>query len=581
MLFVQARSRKGADGKPTKPDKDLPTLKPAEELSFSGSTALAGAAGDVQHGQHGCLRLHRVPAALYRAAHKRVFFEPRPGTLRLFEKFNSPVKQLVAEWWERIETSQKFADNLTDLRAYHASLKPGGVTLVGLIAEGGQGMRTANNARFLGYLQGTPPAEEIERRREEWTRGWLADAEIKPVFLALLGKGGGDTARPTKDAAAWEACVEPLKAKFSQTKLGFTKSDLYRTVLPDLVAKPADFEFAWQQRKAELLKHWRTDANLKDFWETDLPLDLSKQKLQKLRKQVQVSDEDFCDLCQELQRWIEKESAARRKVGRETISRKAIGLRSAENYTDPADAPRIATIYNGLSGRGQFVSFRKGDPEGNRWVDNEKLFIHWSHDNAVWLFENSGRREPNMPVIRNPHLYFTGGLTYNIHARGVLLKSKLLQDCVFDASASMLSPVTNTVPPNYLLALLNSHVVSFYIKKFLNNTWHEISDLRRIPVVVPTPKQLKCFDDLVGHAFQAKRLIFAGAAPADALNELVVFVRELSERLAAAAPSYLQPSAQLKLLHTAADCLAVLELAVNWEAEKLYGVEGQGPFDEF
>jgi hypothetical protein len=32
---------------------------------------------------------------------------------------------------------------------------------------------------------------------------------------------------------------------------------------------------------------------------------------------------------------------------------------------------------------------------------------------------------------------------------------------------------------------------------------------------------------------------------------------------------------------TAADCLATIELAVNWEAEKLYGVEGAGPFDEF
>jgi hypothetical protein len=32
---------------------------------------------------------------------------------------------------------------------------------------------------------------------------------------------------------------------------------------------------------------------------------------------------------------------------------------------------------------------------------------------------------------------------------------------------------------------------------------------------------------------------------------------------------------------TAADGLAVLELAVNWEAEKLCGVEGLGPFDEF
>jgi hypothetical protein len=47
------------------------------------------------------------------------------------------------------------------------------------------------------------------------------------------------------------------------------------------------------------------------------------------------------------------------------------------------------------------------------------------------------------------------------------------------------------------------------------------------------------------------------------------------------APAYLRPAAQFKLLHTAADCLAVIELAVIWEAEKLHGVEGPGPFDEF
>ncbi|MBI2842517.1 MAG: hypothetical protein HYX78_03875 [Armatimonadetes bacterium] len=47
------------------------------------------------------------------------------------------------------------------------------------------------------------------------------------------------------------------------------------------------------------------------------------------------------------------------------------------------------------------------------------------------------------------------------------------------------------------------------------------------------------------------------------------------------APAYLHPSAELRLLATAEDCLATIELAVNWEAEKLYGVEGLGPFDEF
>ena len=579
MLFIQARPRKGADGRPTKPDKDLLTLKPAKDLSFSASTTLADVAGDVQHGQHGCLRLHRVPAALYRAAHKRVFFEPRPGTLRLFEKFNSPVKQLVNEWWDRIDTSQKFADNLTDLRAYHASLQPGDVTLVGLIAEGGQGMRTANNARFLGYLQGTPAAEGVKRRREEWTRRWLADAEIKPAFFDLLGKGGGDAARPTKDSAAWEACVEPLKTKFSLAKLGFTKSDLYRTVPPDLVAKSTDFEFAWQQRKAELLKRWRTEAKLKDFWETDLPLDFSKVKLQKLRKQAQISDEDFCDLCQELQRWIEKENTARRKTGRETIPRKAIGLRSTENYTDPADAPRVATIYNGLSGHGQFVPFRKGDPEGNRWLDNEPLYIEWSQSNVIWLFENSGRPEPRMPVIRNAHLYFTSGVTWSLHANHVAVKARFQQPCVFDASSSRLTPFKALMDAEVFLAILNSDVFSYSLKKFIkHNQDVEINDVRMLPLVMPAKAQEKRLKELAEGAMEAKRLSFAGAAPA---NDLVAFVRDVSQELTASGPVYLHPSAQLKLLHTAADCLAVLELAVNWETEKLYGVEGQGPFDEF
>jgi hypothetical protein len=47
------------------------------------------------------------------------------------------------------------------------------------------------------------------------------------------------------------------------------------------------------------------------------------------------------------------------------------------------------------------------------------------------------------------------------------------------------------------------------------------------------------------------------------------------------APAYLRPSAQGILLEPPADCLEVIEKSVNWEAEKLHGVEGQGPFDEF
>lgn len=76
----------------------------------------------------------------------------------------------------------------------------------------------------------------------------------------------------------------------------------------------------------------------------------------------------------------------------------------------------------------------------------------------------------------------------------------------------------------------------------------------------------------------AKRHEFAQTAPD---NDLVSRVREIGENLRQHGPAYLRPSAQGLLLTGPADCLEVIEKAVNWEAEKLYGVEGLGPFDEF
>jgi hypothetical protein len=126
--------------------------------------------------------------------------------------------------------------------------------------------------------------------------------------------------------------------------------------------------------------------------------------------------------------------------------------------------------------------------------------------------------------------------------------------------------------------MFNSFIVSHYIKKFQNNTWYEINDLRQLPIVVPTVTAGKRIRKLVDTAVSLKRLQFANQEPG---NELAVAVRRLSSELLAGAPAYLWPGAQMQLLATTDDCLAVVELAVNWEAEKLYGVEGLGPFAEF
>ena len=184
-----------------------------------------------------------------------------------------------------------------------------------------------------------------------------------------------------------------------------------------------------------------------------------------------------------------------------------------------------------------------------------------------------------MPVVRNAHLYFLEGITWTRVANHVGMKARLQPPCVFDSDSVRLTPIAGTLHPLSLLALFNSDLVSYLKMKFQQHTakW-EIGGIRQLPLVMPTRGQEKRLKELAEQAMEAKRLTFAGATPP---NKLAASVRALADELAAKAPAYLHPSAQLKLLHTAADCLAVLELAVNWETEKLYGVEGLGPFDEF
>lgn len=562
-LFVQARCRWADGDRRTQPDVALPLL-PDAGIAWDGETILADGRR-IRRATFRDLRLHEAPLSIWREAHKSAFFEPRPGTLRLYERFNDRIEALHAEWWEKIETSEKFARNRAEIVKYIGSLEPGDVTLVGLIAEGGQGMRTANNARFLGYLEETPQAHTLLVKRNEWTARWMADPNIGPRFRELLVAAGGAAEKPLADGAAWEATVDPLRAEFPAAKLGFGKTDLYRIVPRTLVAEAKDFDYAWKERKKELWARWRTRPEIKGFWATP--------------PASRVTDEEFCRVCGELQSWVAAESARRKKESGKGLPRDLLGLRSSESYSDPADAPRIAAIYAGLRGRAQWTPYRKGDPEGNRWIDDDPLYVEWSATNVGFFFDNSGRPETRMPVIRNAHLYFTSGVTYSLHANHVSMKARMQAPCVFDASGSRLTPLPGRLPVRVFLAILCSDAFSFLLKRFVkHNQDVEINDLRTMPIVLPTPAQGKRIDRLARLAIAAKRHGFAGETPPD---DLVAECRTIEAALLADAPAYLRPPAQAVTYQSPDDCLAVIERAVNWEAERLYGVEGLGPFDEF
>ncbi len=208
------------------------------------------------------------------------------------------------------------------------------------------------------------------------------------------------------------------------------------------------------------------------------------------------------------------------------------------------------------------MAFRKGDPEGHRWTTDEPLFALWSPENVSYL------RDAEEARWQGHSFFFLPGVTWTLFANHVGLKARIQPPCVFDASGSRLTPVGSLFSANQFIAILNSNVFSFILKKFIKNTQDvEINDLRMAPVVVPTKTQAIKLEKLSKWAIRAKELSLTGAE-SDA--ELLMFCRTLSEK-----------QIQMKMFQSVEDCLAVIELGVNWAVEELYGVEGAGPFDEF
>ena len=180
------------------------------------------------------------------------------------------------------------------------------MTLVGLIAEGGQGMRTANNARFLAYLAGSERAQKVVEKRTEWTNRWLARPAVAPVFRQLIAESGGDPQKPLANIAAWEATAEALRGRFRvDADLGFGRTDLYRVVAPALLADATDFDYAWDCRRAELLAAWRDAGDLRAFWTQVSDNADETQKRRDWHKPGDLPDASFCEMCQAIVRWAQ------------------------------------------------------------------------------------------------------------------------------------------------------------------------------------------------------------------------------------------------------------------------------------
>ena len=106
-------------------------------------------------------RFDPINQEVYLNTQNSVIFKPTDKNLKIWKLYGEKVKDLYNTWWEKIETSKKISQNEYELKHYRESLKPGDVALLGCLTEGGQGLATANNGKYIAVRKSTKWAENI------------------------------------------------------------------------------------------------------------------------------------------------------------------------------------------------------------------------------------------------------------------------------------------------------------------------------------------------------------------------------------------------------------------------------------
>lgn len=128
-----------------------------------------------------------VPQSVYLNTQNSVIFKPSALNMRIYELYGEKVKALYDKWWDKIKTSRDIEKNKRELEEYRASLKPGDVALLGCLTEGGQGLATANNGKYIAVRSTTKWANNIRiSRPKKLADFWLENQKPLPLKCAVI-----------------------------------------------------------------------------------------------------------------------------------------------------------------------------------------------------------------------------------------------------------------------------------------------------------------------------------------------------------------------------------------------------------
>ncbi|BCX11992.1 MAG: hypothetical protein KatS3mg067_0930 [Thermosynechococcus sp.] len=166
----------------------------------------------------------------YATAPNKVIFVPTDFNKKIYQRLGKTVNELLNQWWDKISTSKNIDKHKKELETYRNSLKPGDITLLGLITEGGQGLATANNGKYIGVLEGTKWADNVRKQRPE--KLLLATKFCKEKGIRT--KNDAQQFLNNLNEKEIRQLFDDLKEKYGRDIFG--QGWLYRIVSPDEIA---------------------------------------------------------------------------------------------------------------------------------------------------------------------------------------------------------------------------------------------------------------------------------------------------------------------------------------------------------
>jgi len=176
---------------------------------------------------------YHVLQTIYQNAPNQVFFIPTKYNLKIYKRLGTKVNELLKQWWDKISTSKNIEKYKHELEAYRKTLRPGNITLLGLITEGGQGLATANNGKYIGVLEGTKWAEKTKKERVEKLWSFIQSKKL-PEFDFLPSKGEVKNYIDSLGEKEIRKLFDGLKEKYGRDIFG--QGWLYRIVSKEEIA---------------------------------------------------------------------------------------------------------------------------------------------------------------------------------------------------------------------------------------------------------------------------------------------------------------------------------------------------------